>query len=151
MPARGLPDGVPRGLDGDVVGLAMRLPWGRRTAFVLGGPGATSVPHRGRGVRVVGGRRGSFPAASVFLSLRAVVLAAHGYLGGAIVTYLDPDVFAPAAFARGVYLGADIIDPETERLWVSVLRPDRTVLVLDAANIVRPVAARGTVVGSSTV
>jgi hypothetical protein len=56
---------------------------------------------------------------------------------GKIVTYLEPDVFATVPFALGVLAGTSVIDPETGRLWVSVLRPDRTTLVLDAANIVQ--------------
>jgi hypothetical protein len=55
---------------------------------------------------------------------------------GAVVTYLDPDVFAAAAFARGLVTGPQVFDPLTGRAWVPVLRPDRTTLVLDTANIV---------------
>lgn len=55
---------------------------------------------------------------------------------GAIVTYLNPDVLAPEAFLTGVVTGAHVVDPETGRAWVSVLLPDRTTFVLDAANIV---------------
>jgi hypothetical protein len=58
---------------------------------------------------------------------------------GAVVTYLDPDVFAPAAFARGLVTGPQVVDPLTRRAWVPVLRPDRTTLVLDTANIVEVV------------
>ncbi|MEU4742929.1 hypothetical protein AB0G02_21025 [Actinosynnema sp. NPDC023658] len=61
---------------------------------------------------------------------------------GAVVTYLDPDVFAPAAFALGRVTGPQVLDPLTGRRWVSVLRPDRTTLVLDTANVVEIVPAR---------
>ncbi|MFT7840236.1 hypothetical protein Q5530_29185 [Saccharothrix sp. BKS2] len=55
---------------------------------------------------------------------------------GSIVTYLNPDVFAPEAFLTGVVTGTPLVDPETDRAWVSVLLPGRTTFVLDAANIV---------------
>ncbi|GGP75339.1 hypothetical protein [Saccharothrix coeruleofusca] len=55
---------------------------------------------------------------------------------GAIVTYLNPDVLDPAPFLRGVISGTPVVDPETARHWVPVRRPDRSVVVLDAANIV---------------
>lgn len=55
---------------------------------------------------------------------------------GAVVTYLNPDVLDPAAFVRGVVLGEAVIDPETDHAWVPVLRPGRTVSILDAASIV---------------
>ncbi|MGM1057982.1 hypothetical protein [Saccharothrix sp. Mg75] len=70
---------------------------------------------------------------------------AHAHLldRGAVVTYLDPDVFAPSAFGRGVVVGPVLVDPFTERAWVPVLRPDRTTLVLDIANIIEVVPGRG--------
>ncbi|WP_433260077.1 hypothetical protein ACQPZF_22985 [Actinosynnema sp. CS-041913] len=55
---------------------------------------------------------------------------------GAIVTYLNPNVFDPDVFPYGVITGPHVVDPETDRTWVPVLRPDRTMVVLDAANIV---------------
>jgi hypothetical protein len=63
---------------------------------------------------------------------------------GAIVTFLNPDVLAPAAFVRGVITGTSVVDPETGRLWVSVQRPDRTTLVLDAANITQVLPSHDT-------
>ena len=55
---------------------------------------------------------------------------------GSIVTYLNPDVLAPEAFLTAVVTGAHLVDPETDRAWVTVMLPDRTTFVLDAANIV---------------
>lgn len=55
---------------------------------------------------------------------------------GAIVTYLNPDVSDPVAFVLGVVSGAHVVDPQTKRTWVPVLRPDCSTFVLDAANIV---------------
>ncbi|GAA1284335.1 hypothetical protein [Saccharothrix xinjiangensis] len=55
---------------------------------------------------------------------------------GSIVTYLNPDVLAPETFLTGVVLGAHVVDPETDRSWLSLLLPDRSTFVLDAANIV---------------
>jgi hypothetical protein len=55
---------------------------------------------------------------------------------GAVVTYLNPDVMHPSVYVRGVVIGAHVVDPETSRAWVPVLRSDRTISVLDTANIV---------------
>ena len=70
---------------------------------------------------------------------------AHAHLldRGAVVTYLDPDVFAPSAFSRGIVVGPVLVDPFTERAWVPTLRSGRTTLVLDIANIVEVAPARG--------
>ncbi|MFD7660123.1 hypothetical protein ACFV4N_39610 [Actinosynnema sp. NPDC059797] len=54
---------------------------------------------------------------------------------GAIVTYLNPDVMHPTVYVRGVVVGAHVVDPQTSHEWVPVMRPDRTVSVLDTANI----------------
>jgi hypothetical protein len=56
---------------------------------------------------------------------------------GAVVVYLNPDVLHPTAVLRGVVVGAHVVDPETSHLWVPVMLPDRTVSVLDTANIMR--------------
>jgi hypothetical protein len=56
---------------------------------------------------------------------------------GMVVVYLNPDVLSPAAFLRAVVIGPSVVDPETGREWVPVLRPDRAVAVLDAATIAR--------------
>ncbi|WP_447002230.1 hypothetical protein ACRAKI_21100 [Saccharothrix isguenensis] len=71
---------------------------------------------------------------------------AHEHLldHGAVITFLDPDVSAPSAFGRGIVVGPVLVDPFTERAWVPVLRPDRSTLVLNIANIVEVVARNGT-------
>ncbi|MEU7481562.1 hypothetical protein AB0A63_36690 [Lentzea sp. NPDC042327] len=55
---------------------------------------------------------------------------------GAVVTYLNPDVLHPTVYLRGVVVGPHVVDPQTSHVWVPVLRPDRTISVLDIANIV---------------
>ncbi|MEU4805649.1 hypothetical protein [Actinosynnema sp. NPDC023587] len=55
---------------------------------------------------------------------------------GAVVTYLNPDVHDPTTFVHGVIIGESVIDPETCRAWVPVLRPGRALSILDTANIV---------------
>ncbi|GAA3647773.1 hypothetical protein C8D87_10619 [Lentzea atacamensis] len=55
---------------------------------------------------------------------------------GAVVTYLNPDVMHPSVYVRGVVIGAHVVDPQTSHTWVPVLRSDRTISVLDTANIV---------------
>jgi hypothetical protein len=56
---------------------------------------------------------------------------------GVVVVYLNPDVLSPAAFLRGLVVGQPVVDPLTDREWVPVLRPDRSVHVLDTATIAR--------------
>lgn len=56
---------------------------------------------------------------------------------GAIVTYLNPDVMHPTVYVRGVVVGAHLVDPQTSHKWVPVMRPDRTVSVLDTTNIIK--------------
>ncbi|MFL6119307.1 hypothetical protein [Actinophytocola sp.] len=55
---------------------------------------------------------------------------------GAIVTHLNPNAVEPTVFLRSVVTVAHVVDPDTGRVWVAVLRPDRTLFVLDAANII---------------
>ncbi|MGW4213534.1 hypothetical protein ACWEIJ_36500 [Lentzea sp. NPDC004789] len=56
---------------------------------------------------------------------------------GSVVTYLNPDALHPAAVLSGVVLGAHVTDPETSHLWVPVMLPDSTVLVLDTVHIMQ--------------
>lgn len=56
---------------------------------------------------------------------------------GAIVIFLNPDVMHPAVYLRGVVIGAHVVDPQTSHAWVPVMRVDRTVSVLDTANIIK--------------
>ncbi|PWK84619.1 hypothetical protein C8D88_108234 [Lentzea atacamensis] len=55
---------------------------------------------------------------------------------GAVVTYLNPDVMHPSVYVRGVVIGTHVVDPQTSHTWVPIMRPDRTISVLDTANIV---------------
>ncbi|MBB5953748.1 hypothetical protein FHS29_000318 [Saccharothrix tamanrassetensis] len=61
---------------------------------------------------------------------------------GAIVTYLNPNVLDPVVFAHGLITGPHVVDPETHRNWVPVLRPDHSTVVLDTANIVEVLPSR---------
>jgi hypothetical protein len=53
---------------------------------------------------------------------------------GAIVTYLDTRATG-APFSRGVSCGLGIVDPMTDDVWISVLRPDGGSTLVDSALI----------------
>jgi hypothetical protein len=55
---------------------------------------------------------------------------------GTIITYVDPDTTTTDLFQRAVVTGPGIPDPQTNHVWIPVLRPDRVAVLLDPAQVV---------------
>lgn len=62
---------------------------------------------------------------------------APGGSAGTVVTYLDTS--APEAeFRHGVVAGDGVSDPDTETIWVPIVRPDSELTLVDPALIMSP-------------
>lgn len=57
---------------------------------------------------------------------------------GTVVTYLDTTAGEPGQFRRGTVAGIGVSDPDTEAIWVPIVRPDAGLTLVDPALIMDP-------------
>lgn len=65
--------------------------------------------------------------------------------GGDVVTYLDTSNPDRREFRLGVVAGIGVADPDTDVLWVPIVRPDQDITLIDPASIVASPADEQTV------
>lgn len=56
--------------------------------------------------------------------------------GGDVVTYLDTSDPDQGEFRQGVVAGTGVADPDTDEVWVPIVRPDQEITLVDPALIV---------------
>ncbi len=61
--------------------------------------------------------------------------------GGDVVTYLDMSDPDQGEFRLGVVAGIGVADPDTDEVWVPIVRPDQEITLVDPARIVDSPAA----------
>jgi hypothetical protein len=70
--------------------------------------------------------------------------------GGDVVTYLDMSDPDQCEFRLGIVAGVGVLDPDTDMVWVPIVRPDQEITLIDPGLIVESPDAQRSVDDPST-